>query len=165
MEHIPKNGDYFRWDYTDEYVMSHSNECHAGTLYWCMARICVFQDGKYEDIYWGNSSNNKIVNPENVSLEFLGNINDYQEVRSKDDFKFYDSGDILDISHPNSMGDGCYVKKGAKRSKYKIKESLLEEQRKLEYKLCKTQRDCTRLTNKIKELETLTDEQLEKFWF
>lgn len=163
-KHNPQEGDYFRWRFTEKYIKEHKTQVEAGTLYWCMAQICVYSNKqRYEDIYW-NSSGNKIINTEDVVLEYLGNINDYREVRSKYDFKYYDHKDILDISHANRNG-GYYIKEGAKKSRIKIKESLLEQQREAEYKLYDAKSDIDRVNNKIKELEELTEEQLESFWF
>lgn len=114
-----KEGDIFHWQYlTDTSSMD----------YWCCSRIGIVKsDGWLHDTYWGSQDNRKFAIKDigvKISVDFIANINDLEPV-SRGTFVFYDTKDIVDISHSNShCDDGCYLRKGAKKSLEKMKKLL-----------------------------------------
>lgn len=96
---------------------------------------------------------------------YLGNLDDYQEVRTTDEFKYYNKEDTLDILHANHSGDWgrFFIKKDAVKSKDKIKQELVKRLEDLEYQSQSIQRDIVRTNQKLTELDSCED--LTKFWF
>ena len=120
------------------------------------------------DLFWsmGESSQSKRLDINKVNLVYLGNLDDYQEVRTTDEFKYYNKEDTLNISHPNHSGNWgrCFfIKKDAVKSKDKIKQELVIRLGDLEYQAQSIQRDIARTNEKLTELDLCED--LTKFWF
>jgi hypothetical protein len=159
-EHTLKEGDYFKWYYKTTKGMLEP--------YWCKSRMCKYNSrGEMKDLFWsmGDSYDHGCLALDEVSLTFLGNINDYYET-TEHDMKYYDDRDLLDISHSNhskNWGGVFFVRRDAVYSKVKIKEMLDKEMEEAQYKKISAQRDIERLDSKIVELETC--EKLEEFWF
>lgn len=117
-----KDGDVFRWHWNESEFERREESRQAGTLYWCMSQICVAQDEDggitLYDTYWSDRS--KRVYPEKVELQFLGNLNDFEEVHEREG-NYYNDDDIMDLRHPNCSRRNFYVRKGAVKDKDKIR--------------------------------------------
>lgn len=162
--HKLKVGDYFRWYYKDTKGMFEP--------YHCKSNLCKFTDkfqksGELRDLFWsmGDDSNYGHLKLDNLELTFLGNINDYVEIREYE-MAYYDDSDLMDISHSNhskNCGGVFFVRKNAVHSKSKIKESIDRKLEDAKYKLKSAQHDIDYLQKKLTVLESCAD--LEKFYF
>ena len=120
------------------------------------------------DLFWsmGQSSQSKRLDTNKVNLVYLGNLDDYQEVRTTDEFRYYNKEDTLNILHANHSGNWgkCFfIKKDAVKSKDKIKQELVKRLEDLEYQAQSIQRDIARANEKLAKLEDCED--LNNFWF
>ncbi len=115
------------------------NHCFDGQLI-----ACKHGDGlRLEDTYW-NSGDNRVFTLEEAlrlgTLEFVCNLNDVEKSH-KSDLKYYDNKDIFDLSYQHHCYESYYRRKGAKRSKTKMLETvnkkLVEAQREAEYQMRK----------------------------
>lgn len=117
-----KDGDVFRWHWNESEIERREESRQSGTLYWCVSQICIAQeeDGGITlyDTYWYGRS--KRVCPEKVELQFLGNLNDFEEVHESEG-NYYSDDDIIDLRHPNCGGRNFYIRKGAVKDKDKIR--------------------------------------------
>ena len=159
-----KENDIYKWSWKDEHLPSKN----YGDAYWCCARLAKVIDGNLMDLFWsmGQSSQSKRLDINKVDLMYLGNLDDYQEVRTTDEFKYYNKEDTLNISHANHSGNWgkCFfIKKGAVKSKDKIKQELVKRLEDLEYQAQSIQRDIARAKEKLAKLEDC--EGLNNFWF
>jgi len=79
------------------------------------------------DTYWsgGNRRFTEAKIKEEMELTFVANLNDLKQVNHKDDFNNYDDADCIDISHPNDLNGGFYIKKTAKPSIKKKQKVLI----------------------------------------
>lgn len=144
--HELKVGDHFHWEYNDSVVVEQYS-------YWCKSQICVWDGHFFRDLFWdmGNGSQSYVLQPENVLLSFMGNLNDYEECNEYQ-VKYYDDSDILNRSHSNhskNWGNCFFIKKGAKRSRKKIEEHLMYKLEEADYKIKSATWD------KLKALEDL----------
>lgn len=144
-------GDHFLWQY-DETV-------NVGQYsYWCKSRMCIW-DGKYfKDLFWsmGEGSESYSLPEEGVMLQFIGNINEYEEC-NEHEMKYYEDSDILNRCHSNhskGWGNCFFIKKGAKRSREKIKQYLLYKREDAEYRIRSATRDKMEAE---KDLDNLND--------
>ena len=159
-----KENDRKKWSWKDEHLPSKN----YGEAYWCCARLAKVIDGNLMDLFWsmGESSHSRKLDINKIDLVYLGNLDDYQEVRTTDEFKYYNKEDTLDILHANHSGNWgkCFfIKKGAVKSKDKIKQELVKRLEDLEYQAQSIQRDIVRANEKLIELDLCED--LTKFWF
>lgn len=159
-----KENDIYKWSWKDEHLPSKN----YGDAYWCCARLAKVIDGNLMDLFWsmGESSHSRKLDINKIDLVYLGNLDDYQEVRTTDEFKYYNKEDTLDILHANHSGNWgkCFfIKKGAVKSKDKIKQELVKRLEDLEYQAQSIQRDIVRANEKLIELDLCED--LTKFWF
>ena len=159
-----KENDIYKWSWKDEHIPSKN----YGDAYWCCARLAKVIKGDLMDLFWsmGESSESKRLDSNKVDLVYLGNLDDYQEVRTIDEFKYYNKEDTLNISHSNNSGNWgrCFfIKKCAVKSKDKIKQELAIRLEDLEYQSRSIQRDIVRANEKLMELDSCED--LTKFWF
>lgn len=149
--HELKVGDHFHWEYNDSVVVEQYS-------YWCKSQMCVWDGHFFKDLFWsmGTGSESYTVPAGAVMFSFMGNINDYEEWPEKE-LKYYDDVDILNRSHPNhskNWGNCFFIKKGAKRSREKIKEHLMYKLEEADYKIksatwdkLKAQEDLDNLNN------------------
>lgn len=119
-----KLNDVYRFRYNAE-----EHEKAWSDLNWCFdGQLIVKENSKglyLEDTYW--TSDNRCFTLEEAlnkgTLEFVCNLDDVEEC-SENPYNYYEDEDIFDLSYQN----GCYrrirVKKGAKRSKDKMREVL-----------------------------------------
>ena len=159
-----KENDIFKWSWKDE----HSPSKNYSDAYWCCARLAKVIKGDLMDLFWfmGESSQSRKLDINNVDLVYLGNLDDYQEVRTTDEFRYYNKEDTLNISHSNhsdNWGKCFFIKKNAVKSKDKIKQELVKRLEDLEYQAQSIQRDIVRANEKLIELDLCED--LTKFWF
>ena len=159
-----KENDIFKWSWKDE----HSPSKNYSDAYWCCARLAKVIKGDLMDLFWfmGESSQSRKLDINKVDLMYLGNLEDYQEVRTTDEFKYYNKEDTLNISHANhsgNLGKCFFIKKNAVKSKDKIKQELVKRLEDLEYQARSIQRDIVRANEKLTELNYCED--ITKFWF
>lgn len=109
-----KVNDVYKWSYINPSPMD---------PYWCKSRIIIVcknnkDEFLLEDTYWSSGSSRTTFKEEHIGkiieIEFLGNLDDYEPI-SKYHTRYYNPKDILDITHPNSMGSLIYLKKGAQK--------------------------------------------------
>ena len=159
-----EENDIYEWSWKDEHFPSKN----YGDAYWCCARLAKVINGDLMDLFWsmGESSQSRKLDINKVDLMYLGNLDDYQEVRTTDEFRYYKQEDTLNISHTNHSGNfgKCFfIKKDAVKSKDKIKQELVKRLEDLEYQSQSIQRDIVRTNQKLTELDSCED--LTKFWF
>lgn len=136
----PKVGDIFRWSWNDKTLKKYKHKIDAGTLYWCLSKICIFkEDGRYYDTYWSSITNqNRIFTKkeaeEKLELEYIANINDLVEIDERER-AYYNDKDIVDIRHANMIRGGVYLRKGAKKSLSKMKKIMKRNIKKLQNEL------------------------------
>lgn len=121
-----KHGDIFRWRYKDEKLE------HLGPWrrYHCKSQIAVAKGGLLIDTYWGGSASDSThwtyaEAERQLNLTLLGNFADLDK-RPEYHAAYYDAADIVDINHPNSSRGNFYVRKGAQRSRDKMRAVLAE---------------------------------------
>ena len=153
----PKDGDIYRWRYSDSQLKDMDYKIDAGTLYWCCSQICVFKNGKFVDTYWTTSDthNNRFEAsdvPGKYIVEYVENFDNLIKA-NKQDRAYYNDSDCVDISHANMTGGGFYIRKGAKKSLEKMAKIMNR-------KIYKLQRDISyaesQLESAKKELLGLT---------
>ena len=159
-----KENDIYKWSWKDEHLLSKN----YGDAYWCCARLAKVINGDLMDLFWsmGESSQSKRLDTNKVNLVYLGNLDDYQEVRTTDEFKYYNKEDTLNISHANYSdywGRCFFIKKDAVKSKDKIKQELVKRLEDLEYQSRNIQRDIAIANEKLAKLDDCED--LNNFWF
>ena len=105
-----KKNDVFRWNYTQSYIDQHQDQVNAGTLYWCQAKIAVFDGVQLRDIYWHRIDGNTVNfrgdghswSPEQIDKEievsFVANLDDLEPLN--DNPNFYDN--VINLTHANS---------------------------------------------------------------
>ena len=152
--HTLREGDHFHWTY----------KVGKGHDYWaksCIASCFTYGDRLVlSDTFW--SSNNEILLADKCDFEFIGNVNDFDPMSSRNIFVYYDDKDCMDLSHSNRSGL-FYLRKGAKRSKVKIAERIKYRLEDENYKLDNIQKEIERL--KTLELAIEYDNcDLDKFW-
>lgn len=110
-----REGDVYHWRYTDARLKRFTL---GGDPYWCTDQQAVVRDGKLLDTYWsfGRCGDSRVIDPADVDLTFVCNINDVREVRHESETKPYGESDVFNLSYQH----GCYkkfaVRKGAERS-------------------------------------------------
>jgi len=119
-----ENGDVFRWKYKE-----------GGKSYHCKSCIALCNDkGILFDNYWGYQPHK--VDPEEVYLEFLGNLFDCEEVARACAYQ-YNRDDYIDLQNTNNSCNTIFLKKGAKPSNelilYKLEQDIKEFQHNIEY--------------------------------
>ena len=123
-----KDGDIFRWSWSDSKLETMDLEKQAGTTYWCKSRIAIFNEKNevFKDTYWYGGDNywfklDKVG--KDIELEFIANINEIEPC-NESEFNYYDASDCINISHANMTRGGRYIKKDAKRSLDKMRRSI-----------------------------------------
>ena len=158
--HELKNGDHFRWQYDN-------NVDVAEYSYWCKSQMCVWNGEKFKDLFWsmGTGSESYTLPEDGVLLLFMGNINDYEEC-TEYQLKYYDSSDILNRCHSNhskGWGNCFFIKKGAKRSREKIKQCLLDKLEEADYNIQSATRDKLKVQEDLDNLNN-PDYDLDKIY-
>ena len=116
-----KDGDIFRWSYTEKALKAKNHGRNGGTTYWCMSQIGIWREDRQALVhtYW-SGADDRWFGVEDINtiliLKFVANINELDQINNKGYFNNYDSSDCIDISHSNMMRGGLYIKKGAKPS-------------------------------------------------
>jgi hypothetical protein len=106
-----RKGDIYSWKYKPE-IKDKCNDIYL--LYHCLSQIAIVNcNRKLEDTYYW--SGGAIINPEDVELTFLGNLNDYATIPRYDKFK-YNPDDIIDLRNENYSNAPLYLRKGATES-------------------------------------------------
>ena len=137
-----KEGDVYYWRYKD-----HEEDCkrNQSTAYWCLDRKAVVYNGELVDTYWTYldrdgirvSSDCHCVNPENVEIEFICNLNDVEIIhkREKDDYnKVYDLSRQKGCCELYAVDKDAEVSNTALRKKYNILlEKAYSDKRSAEY--------------------------------
>lgn len=149
-----REGDIFKWRYKDTSGMS--------APYHCKSQIAILHDGHLRDTYWTDYKTKFIVDPDKCQLEFIANQDDLEPL-SKHNRKYFNTKDIVDISHSNSYSENLYVRKGSKPCKQTIKKHIREEIDQLEIELEHAKGRIRLLTEKFQEIEDSDD--LTDIWF
>jgi hypothetical protein len=157
-----KDGDIFRWSYRQEVVERRKDDVRAGTLYWCCANIAIFKNDILRDIFW-STGDGRSWTPEQaekeLELQFLANEEDIEPAKMPE---YYDSRDVVDLSHSNRMGNGLFTRKGARRSKEAMRALINYKTKEAEYEIRSAQRTLELMKNKLVEIDHVED--LEKFY-
>lgn len=165
-ERVYKDGDIVYWSYSQKYIDSLK---YKSDLYWCKSRIATFNGKKFTDTYWYGSDNLSFT-PEEIGERFevqyvsnfadLDKQNDYSKFEDFD--KYFEAADIVDLNHPNNSRGNLYLRKGAKRSLTKIKESL-------EYQIKRSQEKIDHqnwiLDQEKEKLTNLSEETIANLYF
>ena len=139
-----REGDVYYWQYKD-----HEEYCkrNQSTAYWCLDRKAVVYNGELVDTYWTYldkdgirvSSDCHRVNPENVELEFICNLNDVEIIhkREKDDYdKVYDLSCQKGCYEVYAVDKDAKVSNTALRKKYNnLLEKAYSDKRSAEYEI------------------------------
>jgi len=129
-----RDGDVYRWRFTDDELEKRGG---AGPYkaYHCRSRIAIARNGVLYDTYWGDTSDDRVIGPENIVLELQGNLYDMTPI-SKYDLMYYRPEDIVDMRHSNSFSAKIYVQPGAKRDAETMRryaqDKITEARRKIE---------------------------------
>jgi hypothetical protein len=121
-----KDGDIFRWRYKDE------KPEHLGAYrrYHCKSQIAVAKDGQLVDTFWGGSASDSAwwTYAEAETGLVLTHLGNFSELEKKPEYMaaYYDAADIVNLNHSNSSRDNFYTRKGAQRSKDKMRATLAE---------------------------------------
>ena len=159
-----KENDIYHWSYTDKKMADMQKHWSSYELiYWATSRICVCKktEGGLQlyDTYWGNSGDNKRIEPNDVELEYLGNFEELDAFSGNR--AHFNPADILDLSHSNSFRKEVYIKKGAKKSLKAISEHIQKKIKEKEYEARSASRDVER----YKEvLAGLNENNLDSVW-
>lgn len=130
-----KKDDIVFWSYSEAKLLS----LKGYSPYHCRSQIAVFNGERFVDTFW-HGGENFSFGPEKIGsdivVEYVGNFADLDKQNHYCQFedldKYYNRVDIVDLNHSNSSRGNLYLRKGAKRSLAKIKESL-------EYKIKRAQ--------------------------
>lgn len=133
---IYKEGDIVYWGYSQKYINGLS---YKSDLYWARSKIAVFSCGKFMDTFWYGGDNFSFGPEEigeKIEVRYVGNFNELDKqsdyTKAEELEKYYESSDIVNLNHSNNSRGNLYLRKGAKRSLTKAKESL-------KYKIKRTQ--------------------------
>lgn len=120
-----KVNDVYSFRYKPEYL----KEKQISEPYWCFDGQLIVIQRKYglvlEDTYW-SSDNKKFTLEEALKigeLTFKCNLDDVEKI-SKNDLKYYDEKDIIDLSYQHHCYDNYAKKKGAEKNKDVIKQYI-----------------------------------------
>lgn len=111
-----RQGDVFRWRYTDEVLKRKEHGNNGGTTYWAVSCIVIVDE--YGDLVdtWSSYGRSATFHQEDIGkiieVTYLGNMNDYREAHESERAKYLDA-DCMDISHANSSRNNFYIRKDA----------------------------------------------------
>lgn len=148
-----KLNDVYRFRYNEDELERSSRD-----LKWCFDGQLIVKedsDGLYlEDTYWRSDNRCFVLEEalEKGTLEFVCNLDEAEECK-EDPYNYYDDEDIFDLSYQHNSQKRIMVRKGAKRSKDKMKEVLEYKISESERQLKSVQYDIDIYKNKLKELE------------
>lgn len=151
-----KDGDIFRWRYKDE-KPEHRREWGR---YHCKSQIAVAKSGILRDTYWGDSSSGTIWSYDEaerlLELTFVANFADLEK---RDEYRadYYDDADCVSLNHPNSTRGNFYVRKGAQRSRERMRVVVAERIAATEHEIAYRQGVAERLRELAIQIETATD--------
>lgn len=149
-----REGDYFLWEFKQKVVKNRQDSVRAGTLYWCCARKAIVKNGRLCDIFWSTEGEGMSWTVEEAAdlldLTFLANKDDIEPTTHE---KYYDKKDVIDLSHPNSLERGIYIRKDAQRSRAAMSSLLEDKIESAEYALSSAKRDLDNLRQKEIELK------------
>ena len=123
-----RDGDIYRWRWADD---ARDQDCGPYRAYHCFSQIAVAENGRLCDTFWGGMSEGAL-NPEDVILTLLGNINDMTKIREYQ-ARCYRSEDIVDMRHSNSTCAPIYLKPGAAKDPDTMLEYIRHERGQAEY--------------------------------
>ncbi len=126
----PKDGDVYRFSYSEASWQKAKSGLGHGDLHWCFDGQLVFRDGLLCDTYWGlnwrGDGGRYFKVAEAVSagtLTLVCNLNDVEKI-AEYDYPIYADGDAFNLSYQS----GCYkhfVKRiAAKKDKQKMLDAL-----------------------------------------
>lgn len=111
-----KERDVFRFSYSDAAIA----RMRSPNPYWCFDGQLIVRNGRLCDTYWAGhklsaGGDERVVRPEDGDLQFICNLDDVQEIHESE-CRYYDSADIINLSHQH----GCYrffaIRKGTPKS-------------------------------------------------
>lgn len=116
------DGDIFRWRYKDETP----EQCRTWGRYHCKSQIAIARDGVLADTFWHGSPSTFWTYADalrDLDLVRLGNLTQLEK-RPEYEVMYYDDADCVNLNHSNSSRDNFYVRKGAPRSRAKMRSTL-----------------------------------------
>lgn len=142
-----KVGDIYFWTWKGD----RHKETYA---YHCSSRYAVVnEDGVLVDTYfYGISSSNTILKPEDVELDFLGHP-DEMTVIQKYDVNYYNQQSIVDLRHPNNSCGPIYLKNGAQKDTNKMSGILIDRIKKEKFEIEASIRSLQSLERKLLLME------------
>lgn len=135
-----KEGDIYKWSYNDKKLEQLEYKSEAGTLYWCMSRIAIYNESRKRlcDTYWHSGGSNvsfdKNAINDDIVCVFIANRSDLVSC-NENEFNYYDKVDCVNLNHPNSTRGNCYIRRGASKSLKKMEAVIMahiEHYRRLE---------------------------------
>lgn len=141
-----REGDVFNFRWKD-------GVCKKKEPYWCFDGQLVTKkkNGELilEDTYW--TSNGRSFTSEEAiekgELIFKCNLNDVEPTR-KDCNKYFNEEDIFDVSTQHGCREAWVVRKGAKRSRTVMLETIKSQAEEAHYKISSAKRELERLEEK-----------------
>lgn len=103
-------GNIYRWRWADTVKDA---DCAPYRSYHCLSQMAVVRNGRLTDTFW-HGSDNRVLDPADVILTLLGNIDDLVEIRSYD-IPYYRPDDIVDMRHSNNSSGPIYRRKDAEK--------------------------------------------------
>lgn len=120
-----KDKDVYQWHYTSKKAAKLQES--TSSLYHCKSNIAIYNGSRdlLIDTYWHGFSDNSTFNAKQIendlSLDFIANLNDLVPCR-KAQANYYKDEDFVNLSHPNNTtSDVYYIRKGAEKCLDKMK--------------------------------------------
>lgn len=137
-----RDGDIFTWSYNEKTLKKRQDKSAAGTMYWCVSRIAVYDEKRdvIQDTYWHSSSDGARFDSQEINdrlvCKFIANFDELISC-NRAEFNYYKKADCVDLSHPNASRGNCYIRKGAAKCLDKmrlvLKKNIEHEQHTLDY--------------------------------
>lgn len=148
------DGDVFRWAYKDE----KADDRRQYSRYHCKSRIAIAENGWLIDTFWGRRGDGSAAWPyaeaeTALVLERLGNMAELER-RPEYAAAYYDDADCVDLNHSNSSRDNFYIRKGAVRSKEKMRAVVLERMTDTERSIGAAERKLSLLRERLHNIDS-----------
>jgi hypothetical protein len=127
LESSMKEGDFYRWRYSDKARKQYQHKIDAGTLYWCKSQISRFNGTYLIDTFWSSgSSNDRVKINSDIEFSFIANESDLENISEYNQDK-YNPRDIVNLNHSNSSRGNLYIRKGATECRETKNANLVRE--------------------------------------
>lgn len=146
-KHEIKEGDFFRFHYTDKYREEAERRWYSGYLRHCFEGILharvIGTELRLVDTYWGLSGDGQSFSEkearERGTLEFIFNIADVEKIPEHERV-YYSDDDLFSVSEQHACVPSCvfhFKRKGAEKSNKKmlavVNEKIREQHKKVDY--------------------------------